>query len=141
MRQSFKAAAGTTIMAMMVAPLVALYPAAAAAQFAGDNPFARNDAPAIVTDFGAGQGSALNEQFDVDFHILGAFAGTRRLDRFDRSSGVEKPTPWKFYGRVGIFNFQREIEPQYSQGLRFSFRKTGPRLTGRVYIGVHRTFN
>ena len=136
MRQSLKAAAGTTIIAMMLAPLSAL------AQFSGDNPFARNnDAPAIVTDFGAGQGGALNEQFDIDFHILGAFAGTRRLDRFDRGSGVERPTPWKFYGRVGIFNFQREIEPQYNQGLRFSFRKTGPRLTGRVYIGVHRTFD
>jgi hypothetical protein len=131
-----KAAAGSTIIAMMLAPLAAL------AQFAGDNPFARNnDAPAIVTDFGAGQGSALNEQFDIDFHILGSFAGTRRLDRFGSGSGVERPTPWKFYGRVGIFNFQREIEPQYNQGLRFSFRKTGPRLTGRVYIGVHRTFD
>lgn len=138
MRQSFKAAAGAIFMAMLLA--LVLLPRSAAAQFAPDNPFARNDAPPIVTDFGAGQGS-LQEEFDVDFHILGAFAGTRRLDRFDRGSGTEKPMPWKFYGRVGIFNFQREIEPQYNQGLRFSFRRTGPRLTGRVYIGVHRTFD
>ena len=137
MRESLKTAAG----AMFLAMVLALLPCAAAAQFASDNPFARNDAPPIVTDFGAGQAGALNDEFELDFHILGAFAGKRRLDRFDRGSGTEKAMPWKFYGRVGIFNFQREIEPQYNQGLRFSFRRTGPRLTGRVYIGVHRTFD
>ena len=120
--------------------LFALVPRSAAAQFAHDSPFARNDAPAVVTDFGAGQVRSMNQQFDADFYILGAFGGSRRLDRFSRSSSVEKPMPWKFYGRVGVFNFQNEIEPQYSQGLRFSWGRTGPRLTGRVYVGVHRTF-
>lgn len=126
---------------VIVLALLALAPRSAAAQFAHDSAFARNDAPAVVTDFGAGQVRSMNDQFDVDFYVLGAFGGTRRLDRFSRSSSVERPMPWKLYGRVGVFNFQNEIEPQYSQGLRFSWRRTGPNLTGRVYIGIHRTFD
>jgi len=124
----------------IVLVLLVLVPRSAAAQFAHDRPFASSDAPAVVTDFGAGQVRSMNEQFDADFYMLGAFGGSRRLDRFNRSSSVEKPMPWKFYGRVGVFNFQNEIEPQYSQGLRFSWGRTGPRLTGRVYVGIHRTF-
>ena len=134
MRESLTTAGYAIVLALLV-----LVPRSAAAQFAHESPFA-NDAPAVVTDFGAGQVRSMNEQFDADFYILGAFGGSRRLDRFSTSSSVEKPMPWKLYGRVGVFNFQNEIEPQYSQGLRFSWRRTGPRLTGRVYIGVHRTF-
>jgi hypothetical protein len=137
MRDSFTTVAGT----VLIVGLLALVPLTAAAQFAGESPFARNDAPPIVTDFGAGQAGALNDHFEAEFTFLGVFGGKRRLDRFDRSSGIERPMPWKLYGRLGVFNFQRELEPQYDQGLRFSWRKTGPRLTGRVYIGIHRTFD
>ncbi len=121
--------------------MLALAPRSAAAQFANDNPFPRNDAPGIVTDFGAGRAAALNDEFEADLLVLGVYAGPRRLDRFTRSHGVERPTPWRLYGRVGIFNFQQEIEPEHRQGLRLSWRRTGPKLTGRVYIGVYRTFD
>lgn len=121
--------------------MLALAPRSAAAQFANDNPFPRNDAPGIVTDFGAGRVRALDDELDADFLVLGTFAGPRRLDRFTRSTVAERPTPWKIYGRVGVFNFQNEIQPEYRQGLRLSWRRTGPKLTGRVYIGLYRTFD
>jgi len=71
--------------------------------------------------------------------VLSAFAGKRRIDGFTES--VEKPKPWTFYGRLGVLNFQNELEPERSNGMRFTLRRTGPRLTGRVYIGIHRSFH
>lgn len=122
----------------LIGALLTLAPRSAAAQFAQDNPLDRNDAPPIVTDFGAGRARG---EVEADFIVLGAFGGPRRLDRFSRNLARERPKPWTVYGRIGMFNFQNEIEPQYSQGLRLSWRRTGPRLTGRVYIGIHRTFD
>jgi hypothetical protein len=119
---------------------LALAPRAAAAQQLQANPFERTDAPALVLNFGAGHVRSLNQEFEDDLYALHAFGGKRRLDRFTISS-LERPTPWKVYGRLGLLNFQNELEPQYSQGLRFSWRRTGPKLTGRVYIGIHRTFD
>ena len=122
----------------IIVALLALAPRTAAAQL---NPFDRPDAPAHVHNFNGGTlRDSLEREFQADLYVMGSFAGARRIDRFEQAV-IERPQPWKFYGRVGIFNFQREIEPQYNQGLRFSFRRTGPRLTGRVYIGVHRTFD
>ena len=121
--------------------MLALVPRGAVAQFANDNPFPRNEAPGIVTDFGAGRVRAPDEEFEADFLVLGTFAGPRRLDRFTRGSMLERPTPWRVYGRVGVFNFQSEMQPEHRQGLRLSWRRTGPKLTGRVYVGVYRTFD
>ena len=115
--------------------LLALVPRSAAAQA---NPFDRSDAPAAIHNFTGGTVRMLDEEFQADVYILGAFAGKRRLDRFDRG-GVEKPQDWTLYGRLGPMHFNRTEET--TQGLHFSFRRQGPRLTGRVYIGIHRTFD
>jgi hypothetical protein len=125
MRASFKAA-GCTI----VTVLLALAPRAAGAQ---SNPFDRPDAPSFVTDFSGAQ-RAQEQEFSADF----AFTGQRRVDRFDISK-LERAQPWKFYGRLGPLNFQNQLEP-VPQGLQFSWRRTGPSLGGRLYVGVHRTF-
>lgn len=135
MRESLKVAGCAIIVC-----LLALAPRAASAQFAQDERYARSDAPPLVLNFGAGQVRSLNQEFEDDLYALHAFGGQRRLDRFTISS-VERPTPWKLYGRLGPLNFQNELEPQYRQGLRFSFRRTGPKLTGRFYIGIHRSFD
>ena len=125
MRASFKAA-GCAILTIALA----LAPRAAGAQ---SNPFDRVDAPSFVTNFSGAQ-SALEREFSADL----ALTGQRRVDRFDISK-LERPEPWKLYGRFGPLNFQNQLEP-VPQGIRFSWGRTGPSLGGRVYIGITRTF-
>ena len=120
--------------------LLALAPCIAEAQYARHDPFARDDAPVPVLNFGPEQVRNLNLEFEDDIRALNAYGGRRRMDRFVINTW-ERPTPWMAYGRLGPLNFQNEIESQRSQGLRFSFRRTGPKLGGRVYFGIHRTFD
>lgn len=133
MRESLTAAGRGIIVALLV-----LAPLAAAAQ-PFSSPFDRNDAPALVQNFAGGQAYNLNREFELDFYALYGFGGKQRVDRFARAT-LERPMPWKFYGRIGPLNFQNQLEPQ-PQGFRFSFQRTGPSLTGRVYFGVTRTFD
>jgi len=82
---------------------------------------------------------ALDREFDEDLRILNAFGGRSRMDRYV-SAPPEKPRHWTFYGRLGVFNFQDYVNQSRSEGMRITLRKTGPRLTGRIYIGIHREF-
>ena len=82
---------------------------------------------------------ALNAEFDEDLRILNAFGGRSRMDRYV-SAAPEKPRHWTLYGRLGVFNFQDYVNQSRSEGMRFTLRKTGPKLTGRIYIGIHREF-
>jgi hypothetical protein len=120
----------------IIVGLLALAPRTAAAQ---SNPFDRYDAPPFVHNFTGGTVRTLEHEFQADLYVLGAFDGRRRVDRFDRAA-VERPQPWRFYGRLGPMHFQNQLVPQ-SSGLQFGFRRTGPSLGGRVYIGIHRTFD
>lgn len=116
--------------------LIALAPRPAAAQA---NPFDRHDAPAIVQNFTGGTVRTLENEFQADIYVMGAFDGKRRVDRFEHRE-EERAQPWRFYGRLGPMHFQNQLEPR-PQGLQFAFRRTGPSLTGRVYIGIFRTFD
>jgi hypothetical protein len=40
---------------------------------------------------------------------------------------------------LGIVNFQTRLEPD-GGGLRFDWRRTGPGLGGRIYVGMQRRF-
>lgn len=120
----------------IIVTLLALAPRTAAAQA---NPFDRHDAPATVHNFTGGTLRSLEQQFQADLYVLGAFSGKKRIDRFDRAT-LERPQPWKFYGRLGPMHFHNQLEPA-PQGLQFSLRRQGPSLGGRVYIGIHRTFD
>jgi len=116
--------------------LLALAPRTAAAQ---SNPFDRYDAPALVQNFTGGTVRSLEQDFQADLYVLGAFDGRRSVDRYARTE-TERPQPWTVYGRLGPMHFQNQTEAP-SQGLQFSWRRTGPSLGGRVYIGIHRTFD
>jgi hypothetical protein len=131
MRTIFTATASAVLVALLVlAPRVA---------FAQSNPFDRADAPALVQNFTGGTVRSLEQEFQADFYVMDAFNGKKRVDRFERSE-IERPQPWKFYGRLGPMHFQNQLEP-HPQGFQFSWRRTGPNLGGRVYIGIHKTFN
>ena len=116
--------------------LLALAPRTAAAQ---SNPFDRYDTPALVQNFTGGTVRSLDEEFRADLYVLGAFDGRRSVDRYQRSE-TERAQPWKLYGRLGPMHFMNQMDAP-SQGMQFSWRRTGPSLGGRIYIGIHRTFD
>jgi hypothetical protein len=126
----------------IIVGLLALAPGLADAQSNaafGPNPFDRNDVPAVVNNFSGGTVRSLEEGFQADLFILGAFDGRRSVDRYDHSA-EERVKPWKFYGRLGPMYFQNELRS--TQGFQFSFRKQGnPSLGSRAYIGFYRTFD
>ena len=122
--------------------LCALAPRVAAAQSNpgfGSNPFERDDAPAYATSFGGGPVRSFEREMQADLYSLGAFSGRKSVDRYERSE-IERPQPWQFYGRLGPLNFVNRLDHNDS-GVQFGFRRTGPSLTGRIYVGIHRTFN
>jgi hypothetical protein len=126
----------------IIVGVLALAPRVAAAQSNpafGANPFDRNDVPAFVQNFSGGTVRSVEEGFQADLFILGAFNGRRSVDSYLRSE-EERVQPWKFYGRLGPMYFQNDL--QRSQGFQFSFRRQGnPSLGSRTYIGIYRTFD
>ena len=93
--------------------------------------------PSVVMQLSPSGIRSLNQEFDDDFQALDAFGGQRK-DRFLRSI---EPTPkyWTMYGRLGLLNFQNELK-EPGAGTRWSFRRSGPKLTGKIYVGIHRRF-
>ena len=125
----------------IIAMLFALAPRVAAAQFNpgfGSNPFDRDAAPALALSFGGGSVRAFERDMQADLYVLGAFSGRKSVDRYERSE-VERPQPWQFYGRLGPMYFQNRFDSSDS-GVQLGFRRTGPSLGGRIYIGIHRTW-
>ena len=89
--------------------------------------------------FAGGAVRSLEQEFQGDLRMLGAFAGKKRLDRFD-AGAPERASPWKLYGRLGPMHFHNEM--QYgSPGMQLSLRRQGPGLGGRIYLGIHKTFD
>jgi hypothetical protein len=125
----------------IIAMLLALAPRVAAAQSNagfGSNPFDRDDAPALALSFGGGSVRGFERDMQADLYALGAFSGRKSVDRFERSE-VERPQPWQLYGRLGPMYFQNRLDSADS-GVQMSFRRAGPSLGGRIYIGIHRTW-
>jgi hypothetical protein len=72
---------------------------------------------------------------DMDLQALDAFE-ERRAERF---SPLERSERWRLYGRFGLLNFQNEPDPNGS-GIQVSWRRTGPALGTKIYVGIHRRF-
>jgi len=125
----------------IIAMLLALAPRVAAAQFSpgsGSNPFDRVDTPALALNFGGGPVRSFERDMQADLYVLGAFAGRKSVDRYERVE-AERPQPWQFYGRLGPMYFQNRLYSSDSS-MQFSFQRPGPSLSGRIYIGIHRTW-
>lgn len=95
--------------------------------------------PEPFETFAGGAARALEQEFQADLRVMGAFAGKKRLDRFE-AAALERPSPWTFYGRLGPMHFHNHMDAA-SQGMSFSLRRQGPNLGGRIYFGIHKTFD
>jgi hypothetical protein len=82
------------------------------------------------------QQRAYDEGHEMDLQALDAFGGKRRANG---ARAPERAAPWTVYGRLGLVNFQNELEPR-SSGMQLTWRRTGPRLGGKFYVGIHRRF-
>jgi hypothetical protein len=83
---------------------------------------------------------ALDEERLQELRALEPFRGGKRaIDRFSDQI-LQRPKPWTLYGRLGVLNFQNSLEPSDETSMKFTLRRTGPRLNGRIYIGIHREF-
>lgn len=96
-------------------------------------------APVLALGLSPAQVRNLNVELDEDLRALDAFSGVRGANRL--SPSLVRPGQWILYGRLGVLNFRNrmdEVDPEGVGRLRFSFRRSGPKLTGRVYLGIHR---
>jgi hypothetical protein len=107
------------------------------------NCFAQSPAlPSLALGLSADGVRALDAELNEDLRALDAFSRRTNTGRFGKAGdyGYERPKPWMLYGRLGVVNFQNRLEPNRFDGVDISLRRTGPRLTGRFYVGIHRTF-
>jgi hypothetical protein len=103
--------------------------------------FERAEAPAAALGLSPSAIQALNDELDSHIRSVDAFAsGKRGLDRAGRSPERAGSGPWVFYGRFGLLNFQNHLGLEPVTGTRFTFSRTGPSLTGRIYIGIQHHF-
>jgi hypothetical protein len=93
-------------------------------------------APSLVLALSPGQIRKLSVEFDEDLRALDAFAGAPDADRISRSP--ERPGRWTLYGRLGLLNFRNQMDEADEDGMRFGLKRSGPRLTGKIYVGIHR---
>jgi hypothetical protein len=100
-----------------------------------------NQSPSLAMGMSSSAIDALNYELDGSYRSLNAFAGSKRgVDRFGPSGGSNRPSSWKFYGRVGLLNFQNHVGEQRLAETQITWRRTGPSIAGRYYIGLHREF-
>ena len=62
---------------------------------------------------------------------LGGYAGPLSAPK----ASVQR---WSLYGRVGVVHWRERYGD--GDGMSFRFSRTGPKLEGRIYIGVYREF-
>jgi hypothetical protein len=93
-------------------------------------------APRHLLDLSPSFVRALDREHEMDLQALDAFAGTQRADGL---RSLERQQLWTLYGRLGLVNFQNQLHPD-SSGMQFSWRRTGPQLGGKIYLGIHRRF-
>jgi len=96
---------------------------------------ARAQAPSKVLAFSSSSFRGF-DQDQMDLQGLDAFAGKRSADGF---RPMARSGPWMLYGRLGLVNFQNRLEPD-GGGLHFDWRRTGPGLGGKIYVGMQRRF-
>ena len=118
------------------------FPLAAAAQSYRPEFYERPDqAPSLAMGLSPSAIDALNYELDADFRSMDAFGrGKRGVDRFGPDGRSNRPSGWKFYGRLGMLNFQNRPMEQRLTDTQITWRRTGPSIAGRYYIGLHKQF-
>ena len=75
-----------------------------------------------------------------ELHGVDMFGGKRRVDPFDRSL-EQRPQAWTLFGRLGVINYQNQLDRDSGSGGQFTLKRAGPSIGGtRIYVGIRRRF-
>lgn len=75
-----------------------------------------------------------------ELHGVDMFGGKRRIDPFERSL-EQRPQAWRLFGRLGVINYQSELDRDGGSGGQITLKRSGPSIGGtRISFGVWRRF-
>jgi hypothetical protein len=75
-----------------------------------------------------------------ELHGVDLFGGKRRFDPFDRSL-EQRPQAWTLFGRLGVINYQNQLDRDDGSGGQITLRRSGPSIGGaRISFGIRRRF-
>ena len=75
-----------------------------------------------------------------ELHGVDMFGGKRRVDPFERSL-EQGPQAWMLFGRLGVINYQNQLDPDGGSGGQFTLKRSGPSIGGtRISFGLRRRF-
>jgi hypothetical protein len=92
--------------------------------------------PAHLLGFSPSAPRAFEQEREMDLQALNAYVGKRRAAG---PRPVERAGHWTLYGGLGLVNFHNQLDPG-GEGVKFSWRRSGPGLGGRIHLGIHRRF-
>ena len=73
-------------------------------------------------------------------HGVDLFGGKRRVDPFDRSL-EQRPQAWTLFGRLGVINYQNQLDRDSGSGGQLTLKRSGPGIGGtRISFGLRRRF-
>src|SRR5207249_113623 len=116
--------------------LLAVYAGEAAAQAYSPQALERFEAaPPLALQLSPSGMRELDELHGVDM-----FGGKRRVDPFERSL-EQRPQAWMLFGRLGVINYQNQLDPDGGSGGQFTLKRSGPSIGGtRISFGLRRRF-
>src|SRR5882762_7686769 len=75
-----------------------------------------------------------------ELHGVDLFGGKRRFDPFERSL-EQRPQAWTLFGRLGVINYQNQLDRDSGSGGQITLRRSGPSIGGaRISVGIRRRF-
>jgi len=75
-----------------------------------------------------------------ELHGVDMFGGKRRVDPFERSL-EQRPQAWTLFGRLGVINYQNQLDRDSGSGGEFTLKRSGPGIGGtRISVGIRRRF-
>jgi hypothetical protein len=73
-------------------------------------------------------------------HDVDMFGGKRRVDPFERSL-EQGPQAWTLFGRLGVINYQNQLDRDSGSGGEITLKRSGPSVGGaRISFGIRRRF-
>jgi len=79
---------------------------------------------------------ALEHERQIDLQEFDTRHGKRGANGF---LAPRTPQMWTLYGGVGFLSFHNKLEHD-SGGVRLKLGRSGPRLSGKLYLGIHRRY-
>jgi hypothetical protein len=96
-------------------------------------------APPLALQLAPSGMRSLQNELD-ELHGVDMFGGKRRVDPFDRSL-EQRPQAWTLFGRLGLINYQNQLDRDSGSGGQFTLKRSGPSIGGtRISFGLRRRF-